>query len=205
MGRTFVWTAALAALWLIPARRVRAHEGPPFPIVMDKRAGLYVISVWTDPDVGIEKGKFFVILQPAPGTSLPEKNEVEVCVRPTSGRLPEVCYAGTRQDLRDRVQYYAEVEFDRQEMWQVLVRVKGSAGVGEVSAEVEATPPGYGRWDLLIYGFPFILFGLLWGYAALLRRRDNAAPTPAGNAGGPEAPAEAKQPAPVDPCPPLDL
>lgn len=168
MHRAFGCTA-LAILWLVPLRQIQAHEGPPFAIVMDRRAGPYAISVWTDPDVGV--GKFFVILEAAPGTSLPGENAVEVCVRPSSGRLAEACFPGTRQDLRDRVQYYAEVEFDRQEMWQVRVRVKGPTGAGEVTAEVEATPPGYGRWDLLIYGFPFILFGLLWGCAALRRRR----------------------------------
>ena len=179
MGRTYVGAAALAVLWLVSVGPARAHEGPPFPLLMDRRAGPYVISVWTDPDVGLEKGKFFVVLKPAPGTTLPAENEVEVCVRPSSGRLPEACYPGTRQNLRDQIQYRAEVEFDRQEMWQVRVRVKGPTGVGEVAAEVEATPPGYGRWDLLIYGFPFILFGLLWGYAALRRRRDSSATSPA--------------------------
>jgi hypothetical protein len=171
MCRTMLYAAGLAVLWLGPIPTARAHEGPPFPIVMDRRAGPYVLSVWTDPDVGVEKGKFFVIVEPAPGTNLPEELDVEVCVRPTSGRLAEACYSGTRQNLRDRVQYYAEVEFDQQEMWQVRVRVKGEGGTGEVTAEVEATPPGYGAWDLLIYGFPFVLFGMLWLCVALRRRR----------------------------------
>src|SRR5262249_43387051 len=163
---------------------------PPFPIVMDRRAGPYIISVWTDPDVGVEKGKFFVILEPAPGTNLPDELDVQVCVRPTSGRLEEVCYSGTRQDLHDRVQYYAEVDFDQQEMWKVRVRVKGAGGTGEVTTEVEATPPGYGAWDLLIYGFPFVLFGMLWLYAALRRRAaraSNAAAVPVSAAVVPSA------------------
>jgi len=170
--RTSVRVILLAALWLAPGRPASAHEGPPFPIVMDRRAGPYVVSVWTDPDVGT--GKFFVILEPAPGTTLPEGIGVEVCVRPLSGRLPEACSTAERQNVQ-RVQYYAEVEFDRQEMWGVRVRVKGPADAVEVVAEVEATPPGYGAWDLLIYGFPFVLFGLLWLCVALRRRgRRNA-------------------------------
>jgi hypothetical protein len=95
---------------------------------MDQRAGPYVISVWTDPDVGT--GKFFVILAAAPGAELPEDNDVEVCVQPMSGRLPETCYSATRQNLRDRAQYYAEVEFDQQEIWRVRVRVNGPGGRG---------------------------------------------------------------------------
>lgn len=174
MSRTLLYAAGLAALTLGPVAQALAHEGPPFPIVMDRRAEPYVISVWTDPDVGI--GKFFVIIEPVPGTSLPDELNVEVCVQPTSGRLPEACYQGTRQNLRDRVQYYAEVEFDQQEMWHVCVRITGVGGAAEVNAEVEATPPGFGAWDLLIYGFPFILFGLLWLYAALRRRSESETP-----------------------------
>jgi hypothetical protein len=164
--------AALAAFWLVGIPRAWAHEGPPFPIVMDQRAGPYVVSVWTDPDVGV--GKFFVILEGISGTALPEQNAVEVCVQPESGRLPEACYSATRQNLRNRVQYYAEVDFDQQEMWRVRVRVNGSNGGGEVTAPVEATPPGFGPWDLLIYGFPFLLFGLLWLYAAQRRWRGHS-------------------------------
>jgi hypothetical protein len=63
------------------------------------------------------------------------------------------------------------VEFDQQEMWKVRVHVSGAGGSGEVIAEVEATPPGFGAWDLLWYGFPFLLIGALWLYGALRRRR----------------------------------
>jgi hypothetical protein len=179
MGGSITRIAGLVVLLLAelgPVAAASAHEGPPFPIIVDQRAGRYVISVWTDPDVGI--GTFFVILAPVPGTTLLAENEVEVCVQPTSGRLPEACYAGKRQNLRDRVQYYAEVEFDRQEMWRVRVRVSGAGESAEVTSEVEATPPGFGAWDLLIYGFPFILFGTLWLVAALRgrSRRHHAAP-----------------------------
>jgi hypothetical protein len=42
---------------------------------------------------------------------------------------------------------------------------------------VEATPPGYGRWDLLLYLFPFLGVGFLWLKAFLRgRRRNKAAP-----------------------------
>jgi hypothetical protein len=135
---------------------------------MDQRNGPYVISIWTDPDVGT--GKFFVIIAPAVGATLPEELSVQVCVTPSNGRLPEACYSATRADLRDRVQYNAEVQFDQQEMWRVRVRIEAGGKGEEVLSEVEATPPGYGRWNLLIYGFPFILFSMLWLYAALLRR-----------------------------------
>jgi hypothetical protein len=168
MVRAFVGAVALG---LALAGSGRAHQGPPFPIVMDYKTGPYTVSVWTDPDIGI--GRFFVLLGPnATEARDAVVDKVTVCVRPQSGRLPEVCYIAARQEERGREQYYAEVEFDRQEIWDVRVTVAGPDGSAEVTAAVEATPPGFGAWDLLLYGFPFILFGGLWAYAALRRRLD---------------------------------
>jgi hypothetical protein len=177
--------AVVAALFLTLAGRAGAHVGPP--IIENRLAGPYVITVWAHPDLGT--GAFYVILEPAPGTTLPEENEVRVSVQPLSERLPEASYTATRQDVTERVQYYAEAEFDRQELWRVRVQVSGAAGSGEVVSEVEPTPTTYGRWDLLIYACPFVLFGSLFLYAALrrrLRRARGGAPAPrAGAAGAP--------------------
>ena len=42
----------LALAFTLAALSVRAsgHSGPPFPILSDKAAGPYLISIWTDPD-----------------------------------------------------------------------------------------------------------------------------------------------------------
>src|SRR5262249_52788561 len=98
MRRLAIGTMGLVGLWVALPASARAHNGRPFPIVMNQPQGAYVISVWTDPDVGV--GKFFVILEPASGTTLPDENEVEVCVQPTSGRLAEACYQAVRQSVR---------------------------------------------------------------------------------------------------------
>jgi hypothetical protein len=183
LRRSLSRLGGLTALWLMLAGTAHGHQGPPIPIVMDQRAGPYVIAVWAHPDVGV--GWFYVILEPAPGTSVTEQSEVQVCVQPASGRLPEVCYTATRQDVPNRVQYYCEVQFDQQEMWRIRVHVHGAAGSGEVTAAVEATPPGFGAWDLLFYGFPFLLFGALWLYVALRRRRQGNAPASKNDADNP--------------------
>ena len=46
----------------------------------------------------------------------------------------------------------------------------------ETFATVEATPPGYGRWDLLLYLLPFLAIGVLWAVAMLrrIKRRTGA-------------------------------
>ena len=45
--------AAAAALALIlgaGGTRAAAHDGPPYPIVSERLAGPYEVSIWTDPD-----------------------------------------------------------------------------------------------------------------------------------------------------------
>lgn len=157
-----------AGLLLAVAARADAHEGPPYPILVDKTLGPCVVSVWSDPDVGT--GTFFFILEPTPGGRLPDDVRVEVGVRPTSGRLPEAVYTAEREDMSGRVQYKALVPFDAQELWRVRVSLQSSQGGGEAITDVEVTPPGYGRWDLLLYLLPFAAVGALW-LRAIIRRR----------------------------------
>ncbi|HEX8293582.1 MAG TPA: hypothetical protein VF570_17600, partial [Pyrinomonadaceae bacterium] len=67
------------ALALACAARAGAHEGPPYPILVDKNLGPSVASVWADPDVGT--GTFFVILEPRQGDTLPEEVRIDLVVR----------------------------------------------------------------------------------------------------------------------------
>jgi hypothetical protein len=152
---------------LTATRQASAHEGPPYPLV-DKMIGPCLVSVWADPDVGI--GTFFVILDPPQGGTLPEDVAVEIGVRPVSGRLAEARYKAERESLRSRTQFKAEIPFDARERWLTRILLKSSQGGGEASVEVEVTPPGYGRWDLLLYLFPFLAVGFLW-LKAFLRGR----------------------------------
>jgi hypothetical protein len=161
--------AALVFLIVLFTTSVSAHEGPPFPIVQDKPVGPAVISIWTDPDVG--KASFFVLVNAPAGGVIPSDLRVRLGVQPKSGRLAEVNYEMQREDLRGQVQYKAMAYLDQQELWRIRVTVASAGGGGEVISEVEATPPGYGRWDLLIYLLPFVAVGLLWMRAVLKRRR----------------------------------
>ncbi|HJP92484.1 MAG TPA: hypothetical protein VJ875_11040 [Pyrinomonadaceae bacterium] len=140
-----------------------AHDGPPFPIVVDQQVGPCVISVWTDPDIG--KGSFFVITQAAPNDLT-----VQLAVQPTSGRLPEATYSAIRENLSGQVQYKTMVNFDVQEQWRIRVKLSSSKGIGETTAFVEPTPPGFGRWDVLLYFLPFLAIGFLWLRAFAAKR-----------------------------------
>lgn len=150
-------------------RTINGHEGPPFPLFVDQKLDPYVVSVWTDPDVG--EALFFVIVSSS--QTLPADLRVQVGVQPVSGRLPEAVYTGERESVQGQVQYRALVHFDQEELWRVRVRLESAGGSAETMATVEATPPGYGRWDLLVYLLPFLGVGLLWAIAMVrkLKRR----------------------------------
>lgn len=165
LGSFLLTTGLLLSLPALAA----AHEGPPYPIIVDQNVGPCILSVWADPDVGT--GTFLFILDPPPGGKLPEDLRVEVGVQPRSGRLPEAIYKAAREDQGGRVQFKALVPFDVQEIWHVRVRLQSAGGVGDAATDVEVTPPGYGRWDLLIYLLPFAAVGALWLRAIIKGRR----------------------------------
>lgn len=156
-------------LMLVSHARAFAHEGPPYPILVDKSLGPASVSVWADPDVGT--GTFFVILEPTPGGTLPEEIRIELAVRPADGHAAETVHAAEREGVRGRVQYKAEVPFDAEGSWRVRVMLQSPRGGGEIATDVEVTPPGLGRWDLLLYLLPFVAVGVLWLRAVVGRRR----------------------------------
>lgn len=150
---------------LLLAQSALAHEGPPFPLFVDQKVGGYVVSLWTDPDVG--DALFFVIVN---GQAPPDL-QVQIGVQPNSGRLPEAVYTAPRENVSGQVQYRALVHFDAEELWRVRVRLVSAQGNAETVATVEVTPPGYGRWDLLVYLLPFLAVGVLWAVAMIRKTR----------------------------------
>ncbi|HMJ23084.1 MAG TPA: hypothetical protein VK513_14305 [Terriglobales bacterium] len=154
------WVWVLSVPWLMLPGPANAHNGPPFPIIENRRVGPCVISLWTHPDVGT--GAFFVFVQPIPGGTVPKNLKVRIGVQPESGRLPEVVYEANQDDSGDQLQYKALVNFDRDEFWRVRLILEGSQGGGEAYSRVEATPTGFGKWDLLFFLLPFLLIALLW-------------------------------------------
>jgi len=153
--------------WLrVPAK---AHNGPPFPIITDRQIGSVKIAVWTHPDIGI--GTFFVLVDPLPGTSIPSDLKIDLGIQPTSDRLPEVIYPMQRDNGRGEVQYNAQVQFDKQDFFKVRVHLESSKGSGELSSQVEATPQGFGRWDLLFYLLPFLCIAAMFYRGVRKKRR----------------------------------
>jgi len=150
----------MLALMLTVTLPGNAHNGPPFPIIENRRIGPCIVALWTHPDVGT--GAFYVFVQPATGGVVPNDLKIRIGVQPVSGRLPEKFYDAARVESRDQVQYNAVADFDRQEFWSVRLLMESSQGGGEATAQVEVTPPGFGRWDLLFFLLPFLLVAFLW-------------------------------------------
>jgi hypothetical protein len=148
-----------------------AHNGPPFPIIENKKLGPCIVALWTHPDVGT--GAFYVFVEPTPGGTIPDDLKIQIGVQPLTGRLPEVLYTAARMKLRGQVEYDAQADFDRQELWRVHLVIQSSQGNGEATTQVEVTPPGFGRWDLLLYLLPFLLVAFLWflGISRARRRK----------------------------------
>ena len=164
-GSKFTKQALPLIILLLLAQTALAHEGPPFPLFVDQKIDRYIISLWSDPDVG--DALFFVIVSPQSPAQLPPDLAVQIGVQPASGRLTEAFYPTERENVSGQVQYRALVHFDAEELWRVRVRLQSSEGNAETVATVEATPPGYGRWDLLLYLFPFLAIGVLWAIAMI--------------------------------------
>jgi len=161
----------IAGLVLTCVMSASAHNGPPFPILENKKLGPCIVALWTHPDVGT--GAFYVFVEPATGGTIPHDLKIQIGVQPLTGRLPEVLYAASRTKARGQVEYDAQADFDRQELWRVRLVVQSSQGGGEATTQVEVTPPGFGRWDLLLYLLPFLLLAFLWflGISRARRRK----------------------------------
>jgi len=174
----------LAVLLLMLPSQASAHNGPPFPIIENRKVGPCIVALWTHPDVG--SGAFYVFVEPAPGGSVPDDLKIKIGVQPATGRLPETFYEASRVKSRGQVQYNAQADFDRQELWRVRLLVQSSQGGGEATTQVEVTPPGFGRWDLLLYLLPFLLVAFLWfrGISRAKRRRITQLRKEAGAANG---------------------
>jgi hypothetical protein len=163
----------LVVLLLVLPSPASAHNGPPFPIIENKKVGPCIVAVWTHPDVGT--GAFYVFVEPAPGGTVPDDLKIKIGIQPVTGRLPEAFYEAERVKSHGQVQYNAQADFDRQELWRVRLVMQSSQGGGEARTQVEVTPPGFGRWDLLLYLLPFLIVAFLWFHGiSRMKRRKNA-------------------------------
>lgn len=176
MTRLSLFALAVAA-FAAPARGTLAQShgamprhGLPAPIIVDRRVGPYVASVWADPDIGI--GTIHVVLQDADGSAFTPPSSVRVAVVPVSGRLAEVVHEARPERARRGARFMTEVAFDRAERWNVRVIIEGAAGGGQLVSHVEARPDAtLGPLGLMLSSVPFLMVAVVWWRAAVARNR----------------------------------
>ena len=165
--------AVLALLLTAWPEGTLAHDGPPFPIVSDRIAGPYRVSIWTDPDTtddGSPGGQFWVrIYQASDGDAAPSGTRSTVAIRPLD-RPGDGRTAGGEPVRGDITNQFAALFMDHEGRFAVRVTIDGPLGQAVVEADVDATydlrPAPY---LFFLYLAPFLLVGLLWG-GLLIRR-----------------------------------
>ncbi len=162
---------------LLLASNAAAHDGPPYPILVDETLAGRTISVWADPDVGIGTFYIYVTPPPAPG----EATGMQVAVRPLAGRpnantvvpenAPETSHEVRVAPDDQPYAFIAEVPFAHRGDWSVrFVADSDAANPDELALIIDVTPPGLGRLDLLWFLSPFLAVGFVWIRVASRRR-----------------------------------
>lgn len=156
---------------------LQAHSGPPFPILSDRVAGAYVVSIWTDPDATDDRsaaGKFWVMLQPdrraGHAAAVPAGTRVDVAIRPLDREGDEVL-ARAEPVNGDAARQFVALLMDHEGPFGVRVLVDGPLGKVEAQASTDATYDLRPRPILMVlFVMPFVLVGFVWG-KLLIRRR----------------------------------
>jgi hypothetical protein len=153
---------------------VLAHNGPPFPILSDRVAGPYRVSIWTDPDAtddGTLGGQFWITLErAATGDAVPGTTRARVFLRAVDGQPPEQSVAAEPVG-GDVGNQFAALLMDHEGAFAVRVEIDGPLGNTEVTSRADATydlrPAPY---MLVWYLAPFLLVAVLWTRLLLKRR-----------------------------------
>ena len=168
--------AAICVWWLcVAATSLRAHDGPPFPVVSDREVGRYLVSVWTDPDTtddGSPGGQFWVMAT-VRGSSAPVPAGTRATVTATPHQRP----GPERSAVAAAVEgsgstSFAGVVLADEGRFDVRVTIEGPLGPATVLAVVDATyDTRPSPLAVLLYLLPFVLAGALWVRLLLRRRR----------------------------------
>ncbi|MBC7430152.1 MAG: hypothetical protein H7336_16180 [Bacteriovorax sp.] len=166
------------AFWisLLVISEVLAHEGPPYPILVDKKFSNYKISVWTDPDT--DKGTFLFYPE---GENLKSDDFIyQIKATPQSG-APEILSALAMKGEQQNgyFTYTATIPFPKAMLWNVRILIKNKQNnevLLDQTLSVEVTTPGPNRTETLVYLMPFLLVGAIWIKVVMKKRKKTARP-----------------------------
>jgi len=162
------------AAMLFSAPAAQAHLGPPFPILLDQKIPGYAVTVWSNPDV--TQGVLFVTLEPDRMQAQPAVSGVDFWIEPTDQHTSRKNYQAIAESKRGILRFASFPDFDAVGPWKVGTVIHLASGADfPMATQVVATPPGVGPWGLLLFLFPFILFGGLWVLMLIRRSKRKAA------------------------------
>ncbi len=157
---------------LLVISEVFAHEGPPYPILVDQKFLTYKLSVWADPDT--EKGTF--LFYPEGENLNPNDYLYEIKATPKEANPTEILSGISLRsvDGSGKFTFTATIPFTREMTWNVQILVKNKQN-GDIVLDqvvpVEVTPPGPNRVETLIYLIPFLLVGGIWIKVVIHKRK----------------------------------
>lgn len=149
---------------------VSAHEGPPYPILVDQPTEFGELSIWTDPDVG--EGTFILWID---ATKAKVQDFVaEMVSQSHKNRETPQAYAAQRDSTlgneQGRIAFVGKIPFDHEGKWQVEFLLKGGGSQYAQTIDVDVTPPGPTQAEFFIYLVPFLVLGVLWALHAVKRK-----------------------------------
>jgi hypothetical protein len=155
-----------------------AHNGPAYPIVPNRIAGNYQISLWADPDAsddGSADGRFWATVTAAQaGAAVPPDTEVKISIwpidRPTSIRT-----ARTAPVEHEPSRWFVAFVIDQEGRYGVRAAIAGPLGPAEVEAIVDSAYDQRPRpLTVVLFILPFLLIGFVWVKLIFMRRRAQA-------------------------------
>lgn len=162
----------LTLLSLSVISEAHAHEGPPFPILVDQKFLDHKLSVWADPDTG--NGLF--LFYPEGEKLNPNDYLYEVITSTKNGEQKELLAGISMRsvDEKGKFTFTVSVPFTREAIWNIQILVKNKQNgdiVLDQTIPVEVTPPGPNRLESLIYLIPFLLLGGIWIKVVIHKRK----------------------------------
>jgi hypothetical protein len=153
---------------------LRAHNGPPYPIVSNRIAGNYEVSLWADPDAtddGSADGRFWVTVNAArKDDPLPPATQTRISIWPieSPGAVRTASADPVEQEPSRR---FAAFLIDHEGRYGVKATIDGPLGPAEVEAVVDAAYDQRPRpFTIILFVMPFLLVGFVWVKLVLRRR-----------------------------------
>jgi hypothetical protein len=151
-----------------------AHNGPPYPIVSNRIAGNYEVSLWADPDAsddGSAGGRFWATVNTARrGDPLPPDTEVNISIWPVD-RPASVRTARAAPVEHEPSRWFVALVIDHEARYGVRAAIDGPLGPAEVEAVVDAAYDQRPRpLTIVFFILPFLLIGFVWVKLILMRR-----------------------------------